>query len=151
MAQLRCSKVIPFPRVEVFDFLTDFNQLPLLLEDKMDVEVIDGAVELTEGSEYSFVMTRFRVSQRVRWKVSEVVKGSRVTYSQVEGIFPRWEHTLFFEDTGEGGTEVIDRLDYRLPFGILGLVISDLIVRKDLQNLLNERLEKACRILKKQS
>ena len=150
MARLRHSKIIPFSRGEVFELLTDPHQLPLLFEDKVDVEVVDGAVELAKGSEYCLVMTRFRVSYRVRWKISEVVKGSRVTYEQVEGLLPKWEHTLFFEDTKKGETELVDRVDYQLPFGVLGLFVNDIFLRRDIRNLLCTRAEKACKILEEQ-
>ena len=33
MAQLRCSKVIPFPREKVFEILTDPYHVPVLLKD----------------------------------------------------------------------------------------------------------------------
>ena len=151
MARLRYSKVIPFPRERVFKILTDPKYLPLLLEDKIDVEMVEEAPQFMRGSEYGFVMTRFGVSQRVRWEVVEVVEGRRVIYCQSEGIFPKWEHTLFFEDTAEGETGVIDRLDYQLPFGILGLLANDLIMRRDLQSLLSERLDKASSVLKEWS
>ena len=148
MAQLRCSKVIPFPREKVFELLTDPYHVPVLLEDKVDVEIMGGATQLEKGSEYSFIMTRFGVSQRIRWEVIEFVKGSRITYSQVEGVFPKWEHTSFFEDFHKGETKVIDKVDYQLPFGVLGLFLNDLIVRKELQKLLNIRIDKASKVLR---
>ena len=147
MAQLRQSETIPFSRKEVFNLLTDPHQMPPLLKDKIDVEVMTEAVELKEGSEYSFIFTRFKISQKVRWEVKELVKGHRITYRQIEGIFPKWEHTLSVEDKGSGKTEVVDQVEYQLPFGVLGLLVNDLILRKDLKSLFRFRLEKASEIL----
>ncbi len=148
MARVRCEYVIPYSREKTFELLANINQLPLLLEEVVDVEVVDGEDELAKGATYALVMTRFGISQEIHWEVSEVIAGTQVIYHQLEGVFSHWEHKISFEDDPRGvGTKVVDCVEYEMPFGFLGLVANDLIVRRELRSLLLSRLHKAAKQL----
>ena len=117
MIPLKCVGYVPFPRKEVFELLTDPSYLPLLLQDKIDMEWIDEKNQTEENPEYTFVMTRFGISHKVRWKVLQVIKEQKLVYYQSKGIYPKWKHTLLFLEEGPQQTKVIDEIDYTLPFG----------------------------------
>lgn len=143
MAHLQVSAIIPAQRATVFELLCNPERLSQLMVDNIDIEMTQGAETQGRGSEYRFVMTRYGLSQPVLLRVEEVWKNSRLTYRQVEGLFADWIHTMKFEDHGEDQTLVTDYIDYRLPMGILGYLADDLFVRKDVENFLGSRLERA--------
>lgn len=143
MAHLQVSQVIPAPRFEVFDFLNDPSHLPALLKPAIDVEVFSPDVPLKRGSEFHFIMTRLGLSQSVRLRVEDVLRGSRLTYRQAEGLFAEWTHTIKFEDRDERSTLVTDLVDYRMPFGIFGTLADDLLLKRDLRKILENRLSLA--------
>lgn len=142
MAHLQISERIQASRGEVFDYLTDPNSLPFLLAPAVDVQVLTPEVEFKRGSEAHFNMTRMGLTQSIRFRVEDVLKGSRLTYRQIEGLFSSWTHTMKFEDCGEGETLVTDLVDYHLPMGVLGFLADDLLIKRDMRKLMSNRLAK---------
>lgn len=142
MAHLQISQLIPAARFEVFDYVTDPHNQALLLQPTIEVETypFDGA--LKRGSEVHFTMTRLGLSQSVRLRIEDWLRGSRITYRQVEGLFAAWTHTMKFEEHGENATLVTDLVDYQMPLGLLGYLADDLIVKRDMRALLESRLQK---------
>ncbi|MGE0526581.1 MAG: hypothetical protein AB7G93_15550 [Bdellovibrionales bacterium] len=143
MAHLQISQLIPAPRFETFDYLTNPSNLPQLLQPIVQAECLTPNLELKRGVEIHFMMTRYGLSQSVRFRVEDVVKGSRMTYRQVEGLFATWTHTTRFDEHAAAMTLVTDLVDYRLPMGLLGHLANDLIVKSDMKNLLGHRLNRA--------
>jgi ligand-binding SRPBCC domain-containing protein len=142
MSYLQVSEIITAPRLEVFDYLVDPSKLPELLGPAIEVEVRTPELPLKRGSEVHLFMTRMALTQSVRFRVEDVLRGSRLTYRQVEGLFRQWTHTMKFEDHGSGMTLVTDLVDYEVPLGILGLLADDLLLKADMQKLLVRRLKK---------
>lgn len=58
---------------------------------------------------------------------------------QVTGPFAKWEHTHLFEPDGEGGSWLIDRIDYELPMGALGRLFGGGFARRKLERLFEFR------------
>lgn len=143
MAHLQISQLIPAPRLEVFDYLTDPNNLPTLLRPIVDVRVLTPEIALKRGNEIHFMMTRFGLSQSIRFRVEDVLRGSRLSYRQSEGVFAGWSHTMKFEEHNENGTLVTDLVDYQVPMGIFGHLADDLILKSDMGRLLAKRLSRA--------
>ena len=140
MAHLQISEIIPASRFEVFDFLNDPSRLPALLQPSIEVEVFSPEVPLKRGSEFHFTMTRLGLSQSVRLRIEDVLRGSRLTYRQSEGLFAEWTHTIKFEERDEATTYVTDLVDYKMPFGILGTLVDDILLKRDLRKILENRL-----------
>ncbi|MDP4876691.1 MAG: cell division inhibitor, partial [Schleiferiaceae bacterium] len=42
----------------------------------------------------------------------------------------------------EGGVEMLDRVNYKVPFGILGKIAHPIIVRPKLEEIFNYRVQK---------
>ena len=143
MAHVQISQLIPAPRFEAFDYLADPANLAFLLKPNIEVQLKTDDVPLKRGAEYHFLMTRYGLSQSVRLRVEDLLRGSRLTYRQVEGLFLSWTHTMRFEEHGEDQTLVTDVIDYQLPFGLIGFLADDLIVRRDMSAVLEGRLQKA--------
>jgi len=143
MAHLQISQLIPAPRFEAFDYLASPGNLPFLLKPAIEVQVKNDDVPLKRGAEFHFLMTRYGLSQNVRIRIEDLLRGSRLTYRQVEGLFANWTHTMKFEDHGEEATLVTDVIDYQMPFGLLGFLADDLIVKRDMTAILEARLQKA--------
>ncbi|MGE0763773.1 MAG: hypothetical protein AB7N80_10890 [Bdellovibrionales bacterium] len=151
MAHLEISAIVPGPRSEVFEVVCAPEKLALLLADRIDVQMTRSAEALRRGAEYEFLMTRFGFSQPVRLKVEDYLKGSRLTYRQSEGLFADWVHTIKLEDHGENQTLVTDYVDYKVPFGLVGYLADDLFVRRDMRQILANRLNQAKAIFTKKN
>lgn len=143
MAHLQISQLIPASRQEVFDYLCNPAELPYLLAPTIMVEVLTPELELKRGSEVHLNMTRMGLTQAVRLRIEDVLRGSRLTYRQSEGLFAAWTHTMKFEEHGEKETLVTDLIDYTLPLGLIGYLADDLLIKGDMRRLLAARLERA--------
>ncbi len=143
MAHLQISQLIPAARFDVFDYLTDVRNLPFLLSPTIEVEVYPFEGPVKRGTELHFTMTRLGLSQSVRLRMEDWLRGSRVTYRQAEGLFAAWTHTMKFEEHGEAATLVTDVVDYQMPLGLFGYLADDLLVKRDMTSLLDARLLKA--------
>jgi ligand-binding SRPBCC domain-containing protein len=57
---------------------------------------------------------------------------------QEKGPYRRWVHSHRFASE-EGGTRMRDRVEYELPFGILGRLAHRLLVRRQLEDIFRHR------------
>jgi len=141
MAQIYCSQIIPAPKSAVFKYLADLDQLDDMLADHIDIEVLERPQEMQLEAEFELQMTRYGLSQKVRARVTDYIKDKRITYTQRSGLFQAWSHAQVFESTEEGYTKVTDVVNYDLPFSLVGHILSDLFVKKDMTRILETRLQ----------
>ena len=59
----------------------------------------------------------------------------------VRGAFASFVHVHEFRDDGEGGTLMIDDVEYRSPLGPLGILADKLFLARYLTRFLRERAE----------
>jgi ligand-binding SRPBCC domain-containing protein len=57
------------------------------------------------------------------------------------GPYSIWHHEHHFKAI-EGGVEMLDRVNYKVPFGILGKIAHPIIVRPKLEEIFNYRVQK---------
>lgn len=66
-------------------------------------------------------------------------KGRMFQDTLVEGPFSKWVHTHTMEPDGEGGTWLIDRIEYELPLGPLGALFGGPFARQKLEKMFEFR------------
>jgi ligand-binding SRPBCC domain-containing protein len=142
MAHLQISELIEASRSDVFDYLTAPSHQAFLLAPAINVEALTPDGQLKRGDEIHFNMTRFGLSQSIRFKVEDLLPGSRLTYRQSEGVFAAWTHTMKFEEHSDNTTLVTDLVDYKMPMGIVGFLVDDLVIKGDMSRVLQQRLQK---------
>lgn len=57
----------------------------------------------------------------------------------VSGPFARWAHTHSMTSDGEGGTWLVDHIEYELPLGVLGRLGGGWFVRRKLERMFTYR------------
>jgi ligand-binding SRPBCC domain-containing protein len=142
MAHLQISELIEAPKSEVFEYLTAPSHQAFLLSPALTVEALTPDGPIKRGDEVHFNMTRFGLSQSIRFKIEDLLPGSRLAYRQSEGVFRAWTHTIKFEEHSENTTLVTDLVDYQVPMGILGFLADDLLLKGDMARILKQRLQK---------
>ncbi len=131
--------LIPAPRDTVFAFFEDPGNLAKI------TPRWTGFKDLTpEGPP---LRVGLRTAHTIRWlgvglrwtsKVVEYEPPHRFVDEQIGGPFRAWRHEHVFEDAN-GGTIMRDRVQYELPFGILGDVTHRLIVKGQLRRIFDYR------------
>lgn len=140
MGHIREVTLLKGPVLSVYNYITDLENVTAQMAGKIDVELLSKSTTcLEKGHDFHFLMTRFGLSQEVHIQVEEASRGHRLRYRQTQGIFLSWSHLMEFEAHDANYTKVIDSIDYQLPFGVLGYLLDDLLIRRDVRELLRCR------------
>lgn len=142
MGHLQASRLVPAPAGEVFQFISDLENLPLLLTPHVDLDFPSTPPQLSERSEVSCVLRRFGLEFPAVVRVEEFAPGERISYRLISGFFPKWNHSEILKVHDERTTLITDLVDFQLPFGVFGALADDLFMRRDLQGLMTLRLVK---------
>ena len=70
----------------------------------------------------------------------------RFVDNQLRGPYKLWHHEHRFAER-DGGTLISDRVDYALPFGVLGQIVHGLIVRRDVESIFEFRRKRLEEVL----
>jgi ligand-binding SRPBCC domain-containing protein len=140
MGRLQVSRLISASAERVFHYVSDLKNLSESLLGVIETKIPLPPSELGKGVEFELLMTRFGLTRPVRFRVEDWVPNERFTYRQVgPGVFRAWKHTEILSARGLRETLITDLVEFSLPFGLVGAVIDDLIVRHDFSRLLKRR------------
>ena len=120
------------PRPEVFAFFTDPGHLALLTPPGFGLHLLTPGRTMAAGAVLDYRLRWLGMPLRWRAFIREWDPPFRFVDVQVRGPYARWEHRHRFLDA-EGGTEVEDRVTYRLPGGPLGRLGHALVVGRQLR------------------
>lgn len=148
MRVFETSFVVRAPLEKVWRFHDDPLALPEVMTGpvKMDVHHVDRPLQ--PGGR---ILTTMRVGPiRVRWnlrlKAKEPMRSFTDEQIDGQGPFKRWVHTHAFEPV-DGGTRVIDRLEYEPPLGPLGAFGAALFGDLVMGNMFASRAKATKRLL----
>lgn len=130
MSYFERSVLINCPIEKVFGFHSDTNNLTKITPDFIKVSIIKIDLPLRLQSEISLEVTQFRFI-RTRWNIrlTEFDPFKLITDTQVKGPFKKWEHKHCFEKEN-GNTLMTDKINYELPFGLIGRAADKLFITK---------------------
>lgn len=146
MERIERHIVINAPIERVFHFHDDTRNLLRITPPSIKV-----AIETmgTPGLGYEVVLKvrQFGVFT-MRWKVriTEYVPPTRMSDEQVSGPFAYWKQIRQLRIV-DGGTELVDIVEYRPPFGILGRIANALVIRRQIEEMFAYRQATTKRIL----
>lgn len=147
MSYIQISTLLPWPREKVFAALSRPENLRNSWRGDVDVEIL-GKDEVGKdenfkrGSEVLFRMSRFGISQPLSLQVTEWQPPSSLSLRQTEGPFKHWVQTIKLESHSETASLVSQSIDYALPFGLIGYLADDLIIRSELERLMQLHLDR---------
>lgn len=139
MQLLERTTLIKAPRADVFAFFQDAKNLSRITPPWLGLTIR----EIDEPP----MRSGFRIEHTLRWMfvrltwdvvIKDFEPPRYFADEQVKGPYKYWRHVHTFEDV-EGGTLMRDRVQYELPFGILGSVSHRLVVARQLQSIFDYR------------
>lgn len=103
------------------------------------VETIEPAAGIHDGDRGAMWVYIGRL--RLRWTFEHrgYIEGRKFQDVQTSGPFRRWEHTHLFIPEGPEACRLQDRIEYELPFGILGDFFGGWMVRRRLARVFEYR------------
>jgi ligand-binding SRPBCC domain-containing protein len=136
------------PIEEVFQFFSDAGNLQELTPSYLDFEVLTPRpIEMRAGLLLDYRLRWHGLPLRWRTKILEWKPPHRFVDEQLEGPYKLWHHTHTFQSEN-GGTRVGDVVNYALPLGPLGKIAHALMVRRDVESILDFRQQQVARILR---
>jgi ligand-binding SRPBCC domain-containing protein len=99
---------------------------------------------MQEGTTIEYEIKPFRLPQRWATKIVEYEPARRFVDVQMRGPYKFWRHEHTFEHA-EGGTLVRDRVEYQMPFGLIGRIAHALVVGPQLRRIFSYREQATAR------
>lgn len=142
MFRLIATQALPISRKVAWEFLSDPANLKLITPPNMGFEILSGADRpMFPGQIIQYKVHPFP-GFSTKWvsEITHVKEGSYFVDEQRFGPYALWHHKHFINEI-EGGIEMEDVIDYKLPLGILGRLAHPLLVKNQLKNIFSYREE----------
>ena len=140
---LHSKQKLPVSVNTAWEFLSNPKNLKTITPDYMGFNILSGADRpMFEGQ-----LIQYIVSPVAGFKTKWVTEITHVRYKeyfvdeQRFGPYSLWHHKHFLKEI-EGGVEMEDIVDYKLPFGIIGQIVHPIIVRPKLKEIFSYRRQK---------
>jgi ligand-binding SRPBCC domain-containing protein len=130
---------IEAPAAEVYAWHALPDALEQLSPPGSAIEVLEKTGGIERGAR---VVLRFgRWPFRLRWVAEhqDFEVGHYFSDVQVSGPFAYWKHTHKFEPDGPAACILEDKVEYALPFGILGRWFGGKFVRRKIEEMFEQR------------
>ena len=141
--QLHSKQVLPITQKEAWDFISSPSNLKAITPAHMGFNILSGA----DRPMFAGQIIQYKVSPfpgySTKWvtEITHVKEGEYFVDEQRFGPYALWHHKHFINQV-DGGVEMEDIIDYKIPFGILGQLAHPIIVKKQLKKIFAYREEK---------
>ena len=134
---------LPISVDEAWNFLSEPRNLKTITPDYMGFHILSGADRpMFPGQIIQYIVTPI-LGIKTKW-VTEITHVKDKEYfvdEQRFGPYALWHHKHFIKPI-EGGVEMEDIVDYKVPMGILGQMVHPFLVKPKLEEIFNYRTTK---------
>lgn len=134
---------LPITINQAWDFLSDPKNLKTITPDYMGFNILGGADRaMYAGQIIQYIVTPV-LGIKTKWvtEITHVIDKHYFVDEQRFGPYALWHHKHFIKEI-EGGVEMEDIIDYKVPFGILGQLVHPILVKPKLEEIFNYRTKK---------
>ena len=141
--RLHKKQKLPITVNEAWEFLSDPKNLKAITPDYMGFNILSGADRpMYAGQIIQYIVTPV-LGIKTKWvtEITHVVDNHYFVDEQRFGPYALWHHKHFIKQI-DGGVEMEDIIDYKIPLGIIGQCIHPFLVKPKLKEIFNYRKEK---------
>ena len=141
--RLHKKQQLPISKSEAWKFLSDPKNLKTITPDYMGFNILSGADRpMFAGQIIQYIVTPI-LGIKTKWvtEITHVVDGEYFVDEQRFGPYALWHHKHFINEI-EGGVEMEDIIDYKVPLGWLGQLFHPILVKPKLEEIFNYRTTK---------
>jgi ligand-binding SRPBCC domain-containing protein len=135
---LERSQLVPVDVDEAFAFFADARNLEAITPPWLRFRIVEAPQTLEQGSLLEYRLRLFGVPIHWRTEIVDWQPPFGFTDVQLSGPYRRWEHTHRLS-ARDGGTEIHDRVVYRLPFEPVAGLLAPVTVRPWLKAIFDYR------------
>jgi len=140
---LHAKQSLPISKQKAWDFLSDPKNLKVITPEYMGFHILSGADRpMFAGQIIQYIVTPV-LGLKTKW-VTEITHSEEGKYfvdEQRFGPYALWHHKHFIKEI-DGGVEMEDIIDYKVPFGILGQLVHPFLVKPKLDEIFEYRKKK---------
>ncbi len=141
--RLHQKQNLPINIDTAWEFLSNPRNLKTITPDYMSFNILSGADRpMFSGQIIQYIVTPI-LGIKTKW-VTEITHVKDKHYfvdEQRFGPYALWHHKHFIKEI-EGGVEMEDIIDYKVPLGILGQMAHPILVKPKLNEIFNYRTKK---------
>lgn len=141
--QLHKTQKLPISLDVAWEFLCNPANLSELTPKEMNMTIISGA----DRPMYAGQVLQYSVTPlpgfKTKW-VSEIAQYEHKKYfvdDQLYGPYAFWHHKHFVHEI-DGGVEMEDIIDYKVPLGFIGQLLHPIVVKSKLESIFEYRQKK---------
>ncbi|MGC6416412.1 MAG: SRPBCC family protein [Bradymonadia bacterium] len=135
------EQFIPQPLDRVWDFFSNAENLERLTPGFLNFSILTPTpITMYAGTLIDYRIKLFGVPMKWRTEIKQWEPGANFVDQQLSGPYRLWHHQHTFEAV-DGGTKMVDRVDYALPLGFLGRLAHVLFVKRTLARIFRYRYE----------
>ena len=134
---------LPITIQQAWDFLSDPKNLKTITPDYMGFHILSGADRpMFAGQIIQYIVTPV-LGIKTKWvtEITHVIDKQYFVDEQRFGPYALWHHKHFIKKI-DGGVEMEDIIDYKVPFGFIGQLVHPILVRPKLEEIFNYRTKK---------
>ncbi len=138
--QLKQKQFLPISVEEAWDFFSSPRNLKTITPDHLGFEILSELGEKVYAGQLIQYKVRPLLGIPLHW-VTEITYVNEPSYfvdEQRFGPYAFWHHKHFFKAV-EGGVEMEDIVDYKLPLGVLGSIAHALFVKRQVADIFKYR------------
>jgi ligand-binding SRPBCC domain-containing protein len=134
--RIRSSK----PAAELFDLARNVDAHVASMSSSRE-RAVGGVTSglLALGDEVTWRGIHFGLPLTMTSRITRMSVPASFVDEQVRGPFRRFRHEHSFADQDDGGSLMIDRIEFEAPLGILGVAVERLILGRYLRRIIEER------------
>ena len=147
---LKSTQFLPITKQKAWEFLSVPQNLKTITPVYMSFDILSGADrKMFPGQIIQYIVTPvFGIKTKWVTEITHVKEGEYFVDEQRFGPYALWHHKHFIKEV-DGGVEMEDIIDYKLPFGFLGQLLHPILVKPKLNEIFNYRKEKLNTLFKK--
>ena len=134
---------LPISMDVAWEFLSNPRNLKTITPEYMSFNIISGADrKMYAGQIIQYIVTPL-LGIKAKWvsEITQVVDREYFIDEQRFGPYAFWHHKHFIKEV-EGGVEMEDIIDYKVPMGILGQLVHPFLVKPKLEEIFEYRRKK---------
>lgn len=134
---------LPITLDEAWDFLSDPRNLKTITPEYIGFNILSGADRpMFTGQIIQYIVTPI-LGIKTKWvtEITHKVDKHYFVDEQRFGPYTLWHHKHFIKEI-DGGVEMEDIIDYKVPFGWLGQLVHPILVKPKLEEIFNYRTKK---------
>ncbi|MBT3547573.1 MAG: SRPBCC family protein [Flavobacterium sp.] len=138
---------LPITLNEAWEFLSNPRNLSTLTPKEMNFTIISNDNKpMYAGQVIQYSVTPIaRIKAKWISEITHLVDGKYFVDLQLYGPYAFWHHKHFIHEI-DGGVEMEDIIDYKVPLGILGQIVHPFLVKPKLEEIFRYRQKKLIEI-----